>query len=482
MISSVKFLFVAGSLVGLTGKTAQAAECQIRTGTEEMLIQGTVLTPDGPLVDGQVVVGKDGLIACVGTDCEAEHPQSSKIVCEGAVISPGFINTHEHIDFSNVGPLRHEGLRYDHRHEWRKGLRGSASLETFKETTDPRVIQWGELRHLLSGTTSILGGEMVPGLVRNLDFTDGLEGIDSPRVAYATFPLNDAAGILREGDCDYGPNAATRRQVGAFHAYVAHIGEGVDAAAENEFKCLSDAHFDNTPQEAGGGVSDDILLRTTTLVHALGLTSRDLDLVAHRGNKIVWSPRSNISLYGKTLNAREAVEKGIILALGTDWLPSGSANLLREIACAQDYNASHLDSYLTAKDFWEMVTVNAAEVAEMKSKIGVLQRGAVADIVVFSGGGKDPYQSVIESREDGILLLMRGGKILLRDKTLDAFNFPSGEQCESLTIGNSEKSICVADEIGGSYTQLAAEMTQQNIYPAIFEDVPENEPSCEATR
>ena len=79
---------------------------------------------------------------------------------------------------------------------------------------------WGELRHLFSGTTSIVGGPMVPGLTRNLDNVAGLEaGIGAPVATWDVFPLNDAPGILRDGDCDYGPNMTMAEEAGKLYWY-----------------------------------------------------------------------------------------------------------------------------------------------------------------------------------------------------------------------------------------------------------------------
>ena len=49
------------------------------------------------------------------------------------------------------------------------------------------------------------------------------------------------------------------------------------------------------------------------------------------GAKLIWSPLSNLLLYGKTTNVYEALAEGVLVSLGTDWNPSGSRNLLGEL-------------------------------------------------------------------------------------------------------------------------------------------------------
>ena len=237
--------------------------------------------------------------------------------CTGSsVISPGFINAHEHIEYSTVMPLADIGERCGHRHDWRRGLRGHTKREVKVNGSAVAATAWGELRHLFSGTTSIVGGAMAPGLARNLDFVAGLgQGIRSAVATWDVFPLDDSVGILRDGDCDYGVRPINSEVSGKLHRYMAHVAEGVDAEAANEFRCLSDSRFDTIPIPGGeAGVSTDIIGPNVALIHALGLSDADFELVASRGASVVWSPRSNVFLFGKTLNVTHLLEAGVNVA------------------------------------------------------------------------------------------------------------------------------------------------------------------------
>jgi cytosine/adenosine deaminase-related metal-dependent hydrolase len=48
------------------------------------------------------------------------------------------------------------------------------------------------------------------------------------------------------------------------------------------------------------------------------------------GCKLVWSPRSNLRLYKETTLAGEAIAADMQVALGADWMPSGSLSLLAD--------------------------------------------------------------------------------------------------------------------------------------------------------
>lgn len=458
------------------------ARCTVTStgNSTDLLLKGTVLTSDGALDNGRVLVS-DGKIAYVGSRCGIipEPEDITVIECTGSVISPGFINTHEHIEYSTVTPLEDIGERVNHRHDWRRGLRGNTMRPAPVNGSATDATAWGELRHIFSGTTSIVGGAMAPGLTRNLDFVAGVgEGIGAPVATWDIFPLNDASGILRAGDCNYGPNMMTSEAAGKLYRYMAHIGEGVDAEAANEFRCLSDKTFDTTPQAGGGGLSTDIVAPNLALIHALGLTEADFDLVAERQATIVWSPRSNVFLYGKTLNVTYLLEAGITVALGTDWLPSGSATMSREAVCGFSATKTSYGISLDTKTMWEMMTINAAKVAGFERHIGSFEVGKVADIAIFSENDEeDPFAQAVFSKAEDVELVMRSGKILLADSSVE--DVATGS-CEPANFGSVNKTICVAEELGKSFADFEASL--KGVYPAILPGVPEFEPSCEPTR
>ncbi|KAH6662388.1 metal dependent amidohydrolase [Plectosphaerella plurivora] len=458
------------------------ASCRLAsTGTSgDVLLKGTVLTSEGAVANGRLLV-QAGKIAYAGSQCGfGPEPEDITVVeCTGSVISPGFINTHEHIEYSTVTPLVDIGERVDHRHDWRRGLRGNTMRPAPVNGSAVAATAWGELRHMFSGTTSIVGGAMAPGLTRNLDFVAGLEsGILSPVATWDIFPLNDARGILRNGDCDYGPNMTSTEAAGKLYRYMAHVGEGVDAEAANEFRCLSDKTFDVTPQQGGGGLSTDIIRPNLALIHALGLSEADFDLVAERKATIVWSPRSNVFLYGKTLDVKYLLDAGITVALGTDWLPSGSATMSREAICGFSATKISYGTTLDTKTIWEMMTINAATVAGFEKHVGSFQKGKVADIAIFGGEAlEDSFAQAVFADPKDIELVMRGGKVLLASERLDGL---AKGLCEQAVFGNVNKTVCVEEELGRSFAAFEASLG--GVYPAILPGVPDGEPTCEPTR
>ena len=467
---------IAGCAAAFAYATAANAgtECTTRPGTRTLLIEAVVLARDRVLPHGQVLIGGNGRIACVAVDCSARAGAATVLTCPRDVLSPGLINTHDHIAFTGDAPRKDTGERFAHRHEWRLGLDGHHQAQGEDPDHDPRVISWGELRFLAGGTTSIVGGSMAPGLVRNLDFAAGLEGLPVAPVVYKVFPLDDAAGIMRTHDCNYGPHPSTRSDVVHAHAFLAHVAEGRDAAARNEFRCESSTTYDVTPDPGGGGTSADWIVPQATLIHAVGLTAADLAIVAQRHASLVWSPRSNLALYGKTMDVLTAHRLGITIALGSDWLPSGSMNLNRELACASFLDRTQLHDVLSTRDLWKMVTIDAARVVHDAERIGSIAPHLYGDVALYTPRGGDPYAAVVDSTPQSTALVIRGGRVLYGTPAI-VDRLRGG--CSTIAAGGTVKRLCgEAGRASGAAMQAFAR--GRNLYPVAFDGTPRNEPPC----
>jgi cytosine/adenosine deaminase-related metal-dependent hydrolase len=75
-----------------------------------------------------------------------------------------------------------------------------------------------------------------------------------------------------------------------------------------------------------------------TGIHTAGLLPEDFAVLARHGGAMVWSPLSNLLLYGATARLDAARAAGVRIALGSDWSPTGSKNLLGELKVAWLYS------------------------------------------------------------------------------------------------------------------------------------------------
>ncbi|MCK5800287.1 MAG: amidohydrolase family protein [Deltaproteobacteria bacterium] len=450
--------------------------CSVKKGTGTgTLISGTVLAPDKVYENGQVLIA-GGKIVCVGCDCSAEaaFKDATQIECAKGVISPGLVNLHDHLGWAEGTPTPYQAV-YDHRHEWRKGQNGKPKLSTPGNARQTDGKLWGELRHLLAGTTSIMGSGEGKGLLRNIDGTKNTEGLTpTGSISSPTFPLSDSGGSTATEKCTY--KLPTASSIKNLASWVPHVAEGIDAEAHNEFLCLSGQRSD----------AIDATFSNGTLIHAVAITAQDASEMLQSGTGVNWSPRSNVSLYGMTADIPMLMRLGIKVSLGTDWTYSGSINLLREMACVNYFNDTLYTTHpLTPRMIWRMITTTAAEGSAFADQIGRLKKGFVADIAVFDSSKYATYEAITRGTVKEVALVLRGGKALYGDDAvLTAIGDPT---CEALDVCGAKRRICVKSEIGVDLATLkkqisdarqAKSMDPAEPYDLFFCGVPKNEPSC----
>ncbi|MBU1240974.1 DUF4215 domain-containing protein, partial [Myxococcota bacterium] len=380
--------------------------CEVIAGDDNKLLVGNVLTPTGILRGGEVLVNASGTITCVGCDCATEAAGATQVRCPSGVISPGLINSHDHITYVSNVPYTDTGERYEHRHDWRKGLNGHTKITGVSGGASADEIRYGELRFFIGGTTSVLGSGSASGFLRNLDRSEQ-EGLGQPPADYNTFPLGDNDGELLDDGCGY-PSIDTTASVAGMEAYVPHVSEGINGYALNEFICVSD--------QANGG--EDLLEPQSAFIHGVGLRPMQYGQMGVEGTALIWSPRTNITLYGDTAKVTVADRLGVLIAIGTDWIATGSMNMQRELKCADSYNANYLNGYFTDRDLWLMATLNGAMAISMDDAIGSITVGRVADIAIFDGSTNTDYRAVIDAQPNDVSLVMRGGEVLYGDDDL----------------------------------------------------------------
>jgi len=173
---------------------------------------------------------------------------------------------------------------------------------------------------------------------------------------------------------------------------------------------------------------------------------------------MVWSPLSNLLLYGQTADVAAAKASNVRMALGSDWSYSGSKNLLGELKVArlvsQDQGGVFTDLELVA-----MATRNAAEILQWRS-LGSIEAGKRADLVVVGGHSGDPYEHLLEATEKDVALVVINGTARSGHTTLmDRF----GATTEELTIGGSSVKLnlsqATANPVVGALTVAQARDT-----------------------
>ena len=307
MSTIVRTLLRVSSIILLAiGTVAQA---------QDVVLSGTVVTPNKVIVKGWVVI-KGGHI-----DSIADKAPSGPVIETKGIIFPGFIDLHNHPMY-NIFERWQPKTKFNNRYEWRDlqeykdrvGTPGS-ELQRKDVQTFCDIDEYVEVKELIGGTTSIAGisarrgmdppvPDCVAGLARNLDWASGFYGpnIGNERIENA---LGVTPRDLKETDLLRITSELATRKIDLLLIHVAE-GSAVDTESTVEFRALK-----------GLG----ILGEHTAIIHGAALGSDDFREMRASSTALIWSPRSNMELYGSTANVGDALRQGVTIALAPDWSP-----------------------------------------------------------------------------------------------------------------------------------------------------------------
>jgi 5-methylthioadenosine/S-adenosylhomocysteine deaminase len=372
-----------------------ARELAVRAApAEPVALRGCVLTPDGALPDGYVVVD-GGQIA----EVTAQRPDGTRVHDTGGVILPGLIDLHGHPEFNVFAPWE-APQQFTNRYQWRASEPYHALVRDPQNVLLTKLpphtqLRYAEIRALVGGVTAIQGSSgkdrrTDEALVRNVDLQ-----IFGQHRARAMIDLPSRAGSGQAGqqlaryldDIGHG-------KVDAFYVHLAE-GQPDDPRSLREFDHL---------------VELGALTRATIVIHGTALTPAQLGRLKEEARGLVWSPQSNLRLYGATTNVAAALDAGLPVALGADWLPSGSTSLLAELKVAR-HELARQGHPIATRDLVHMVTAGAADLAGLGDRLGRLAPGRPADILVLERHVADPYDNVCLADPSWVDLVLIGGDL-----------------------------------------------------------------------
>ncbi len=359
----------------------QSLNCRFSGKGHFFRVKGNIITGKTILIGGEMLIDINGKIAQIA--CHIHTPASVVTLdCPGSLISPGFINLHEHIQYSYQRPKQLLNKHWKNRDEWQhvsyeeRGFRDEKPVST---SGIAHVSDRGMLRHLLSGTTAIAGAKNTLSFIRNLGLTDDYLGAPNQKIVKSdTFPLKNIH--FSSNNCQLHPHSETMI-FDQNHAYLPHVGEGVDASAYCETSIMLNALQDKKTPNA--------------FIHAIALSKQQIKKIKQGGISVVLSPRSNFNLYGVTAPIAQLKKEGINLALSTDWSVSGSLSMLDEMRCFARYNHTRLNDMFLWSDIHQMVTKNAAQAVGLDDQLGELKAGRLADFIVINTEGMRSLSSIL---------------------------------------------------------------------------------------
>jgi 5-methylthioadenosine/S-adenosylhomocysteine deaminase len=458
-----------------------------------VLITGaTVVTMDDRhtvIPHGRVLVRDERIVAVWSgpTPPEGVEVGDPSVIEAGPqdLLFPGLINLHSHPNFNHLhawpAPSAHaipanakSGLDpYANRYQWGGAAPANAPPEHRRLVTnaaavlgdpaglglDGEIVKYAEVAALLGGETAIQGAARNPEsdgvLARNVDNDAFDTRIAPPRVGpIASF---DATGLLAE------------MAAGAVDAWLVHLAEGVpDGDRRSGDTVSSRAEF--ATLKAKGLLTD-----MTVVVHGTALERSDFAEMRAADAKLVWSPLSNMLLYGTTTDVYAALVEGVSVSLGTDWTPSGSRTLLQELKIAdvalrdvrllgdgrdeipafaidgkQGLERRQAENALD-RALVDMVTRNPALALRWYERVGSVEPGKVADLLLVRRPSQSPalglpptvYRDLIDATERDVRLVLVGGDPLAGDVELLAALKPSDHEVVTSSAGGFAKAVDV---------------------------------------
>ena len=360
----------------------------------------------------QLLIGDDGRLAGV-LDEGAALPAAfagARVVTHAGYAYPGLVDFHNHIPYNTIGLWRRPDrpTPFLHHDQWTTGPYSeqiTAPQKFLGWAAGVSLLTYVETKAVLGGTTTIQGnGRVHPRdgvLTRNLD-TERFGGA-ADRIRVDTLVKDDVAGF---------DTVVDSMLEGA--GYVYHLAEGVpQKKMTDEFELARD-----------GGV----IRQRFVGIHGTGLDPAQLRVLTDASSSLVWSPFSNMWLYGATADIVTARAQGLRLCLGSDWQPSGTRNVLGELKVASLWNRDPAKWYpegvavpaippggvFSDRDLCDLVTRNPGDVIAdiyRGPEVGRLQEGYLADLILVARNQDDPYRNLIHATEPDVELVLVGGEV-----------------------------------------------------------------------
>jgi cytosine/adenosine deaminase-related metal-dependent hydrolase len=362
-------------------------------------LEGKVVTMDdnyNVLNRGVVYIDKGQIVDVKPTDapCPAGF-ENCLMIRTGGTIYPGLIELHNHLSY-NVLPLWNVPEKYSNRSRWggkpeyRKLISGPMHVLGRTDGYVEAIVRYVECKCLLSGVTTSQGIALYSnqgirkyyrGIVRNVEETDEVS-------------LPEAKTKISDVDASKAEKFLERLQKSS--CLLLHLSEGVDQNAYQHFKALqlNSGDWAITPALSG--------------IHAVALEDQDFRIMKEHGGSMVWSPLSNLMLYGNTADIKEAKDNGMLIGIGSDWSPTGSKNLLGELKIAKMFSEQFNDIF-SDQEILAMATRNAAKILKWDEVLGTIEKNKRADLMIIYGRKQDPYERLFKSKESSIIMVVING-------------------------------------------------------------------------
>jgi 5-methylthioadenosine/S-adenosylhomocysteine deaminase len=410
-----------------------------------LITNGTVITMDGDkkvLENGAVAILGSHIIAVGPTEELRSRYQAAELInAEDQIVMPGLINAHTHNAMSlfrgldddeeletwlqNLWKVEHqivspEMVRIGSRLAYIEMIRGGTTMSVdmywhpqagaaaareigFRLMNGPIYVDFDNAPDGLA-----LGDRLSQGRSYLQSLVDDplIEPCVMPHSTYTVSPasLEDCFTLASEFDA----------------MFITHASETLAEVA-----MVKEQHGRTPPKHLD---QLGMLSEKTQLVHCVHLSDDEIEIFAERGVSIVHCPTSNLKVGAGIARVMDMRNAGVPVLLGTDGAASSNdLDLWKVIRLASllQRGANLNPTFNPAPQALEMVTSQAAKVLGMGDRIGSLEVGKLADLIIIDLDQPhlvplyDYYSQLVYAvgRED-VNTVMINGNLLMRDREL----------------------------------------------------------------
>lgn len=415
-----------------------------------LITGGTVVTMAGANIEDGSVAIRDGEIVAVGASSEIDKKYNAKTVIRagGHAVLPGFVNAHTHVPMTLFRGIADDRDLMD----WLTNFIFPAEAKN----VDREFVKWGTrlaaAEMIRSGTTTFADMYYFESDIARETKAAGLRGVLGETLIDFPAPDNktwDAAiAYMREyakqwkGDrlitpafAPHAPFTVSAEHLKQVRALATELGIPIlihVSETKDELRQVAEKQNGLTPGaylDSLGFLGDDVVA-----AHGVHLTAGELKTFAARKTGVAHCPESNQMLASGVAPIVDMIQAGMEVGLGTDG-PAGSNNnldMVEEMASAARLQKVMRGDpkAISAREVLRLATIGGAQVLGLADKIGTIERGKRADIVlialqqsrvqpvysvesaiVYAASGSAVVTTIVDGK-----ILMRRGELLTVDE------------------------------------------------------------------
>jgi len=214
--------------------------------------------------------------------------------------------------------------------------------------------------------------------------------------------------------------------------FITHCAEGFDRETQSAIKTLE---------------KKKCLDDHDVLIHCIGFSEEDIKKVQKTGATVVWCPGSNMYMFNVTCKIKKILEANINVCIGTDSTHSGSSNILEEMRFAMEVYKKMYGEEISPETIYKLVTINPATAFRLQHKIGSIETGKEADLLLIKPAESDPYESFVNLQMEDIELLTCKGNPVYGSKIFEELFTKCGVEYTKIKVRKRDKLI-VGDPVG----------------------------------